>query len=332
MNSKTIEIATKIISTHNKKLFKRFSKSENKDPAIFAIEYFKSRVNIRQELKQKIGREQMLKLEESSEIHALVFFGVGNSIKGTHNELKNNNFFWSLFGYHIKKIEYPMLNYKNIINSTLLNNRLLTPQSDRSYASYTIYAWEEVLVRKMRFYAVLAEEKSVGEIFNEIKKDLLDHVLSVAFNMVDTSDKKIEHKMLYVYRGFDIHTNEYVRKGKFKVKNNNYMIQDAGVGISYTLNYETAYDFALHKISMHDQVDTKSSARAKNSPILFDLNNLNIMNFTNRDSRRCYIGKFLVDSKDIIINLSKCAEPEIVIDPSSTRLLNYKQVNYYPNI
>lgn len=143
----------------------------------------------------------------------------------------------------------------------------------------------------------------------------------------------IAGKPFYVYRGFVVDENEYVRAGK-KVDGDDYYKQNAGIGISYSIDRDVALYFCYYGLSFNedgtDNEYTKShitdrlpdSLTTRQDRINKDRDLISMRR--NALKKKPILCKFLVEPEQIAGTHTKRSEAELNILPEDLKVIDYK--------
>jgi len=332
MNFQKTELqALEIIRSGYLELFEEVNKKnyKNADVVELGILHSARAVIIRQQISERLGIETMMHLESSTQLYSVAFFGEVGSSDGVHHFLNNDRMFWGMFGYLIENDEYPSLNMENVIASTKQRSRLTLPHAARSYAVSALTVLDQAFDSILD---ICVENNSTGinldYISNKIRKELKQVLMKQIVYRSSSALNFKKNQTITVFRGFDVATNEYVRNGKLK-KNNPYASEQVnGLGLSYTIDEATALRFAINKHTVDPNGNTYAEMRSIKSAFSINACGINVADFASGHSRRSYVAKYEVDTRDIILDCSGAGESELMIFPSSCRLIDYRPVKY----
>ena len=141
---------------------------------------------------------------------------------------------------------------------------------------------------------------------------------------LDTGEK------FFIYRGFAIEEKDSVRRG-IKTSGDEYYMQNAGTGLSYTLSKNIAYYFAYRAINEDKMGEIWKSCRYNKpkrkyyipSDKLIECKALEISEYRDAKQLKPIVGKYECDPSKITGYHFGIGEGEIIIKPEDLELLHY---------
>lgn len=315
-------------------MYKDYFKSVSKKKSIDAIDEVTNFLFLNLDAKwiavQQLGSEKVSFFDKSHQYKILAFYGSSDGqIPDTQHLLKNSRIYWAIFGYLIENDEYPFAIMPQIVNSCELHNRKLLESNARTYMALCLTITKSCL----DLYFQLLNDDMVD--LNQLKRKFLQICKTAIRADVESNFRKALSSIpttangkIIIYRGFDIAKNKDVRLGRYKRNNHNFYVQDSCAGLNYTLSKSVAQNFAVHKFVDDSALGVSKHHRMIASSSIFDLENISLDGFTDPSLRRPYVAKYLVDSSDILLNISCFGESEIVLNPKDVHLVDYRPVRY----
>tara|TARA_B100000579_G_scaffold424680_1_gene429407 strand:- start:1142 stop:2662 length:1521 start_codon:yes stop_codon:yes gene_type:complete len=160
---------------------------------------------------------------------------------------------------------------------------------------------------------------------DNIKQHIMTGELNELRKKLDAGDP------FYVYRGFLVNEDEYVRLGK-KSEGDAYWKQNAGIGISYSLDRNIAGYFCFWSYcNSKDGVDIGRKRRWSDYIPPYIINKEEwvedyapyVSSLRDKDNRKPIICKFLIDPKKIKGFSMSSSEAEVMITPDDTIVESY---------
>lgn len=288
------------------------------------------------------------------EIPELVFFGLSNKVKATHQYLTDRRAFWAIFSYLYTYIEYPSFMKNEIIFSCLEQDRLNIDLPERNRCMAIFQITSELFSVNLNEYMNNNSLLMNRPLFSAVASDMLSNKKMHLFQgkcissrkFCNQSARNISNKNnanlksivdpnghLIVYRGFDVDRSENIRQNRFKTNNPNSHIQQSGVGMSYSPQKEGATVYSMSKFK--DTLTLSNNERVFNkSSIKFDLLDINKERFLDVTNKIPVVGKYSAEKKDILfsnVNVygtdSDLHSSEIVFLPESVKLIDYRIMN-----
>ena len=107
-------------------------------------------------------------------------------------------------------------------------------------------------------------DKEIAKKSNNAEKSIREHIRDV--ERVKLKELIEKGDPFYVYRGFLVEQDEYVRMGK-KDEGSDYWKQDAGKGLSYSLDIDVAGYFCYWNLTWDENGNVRDKEYAKTSSI-----------------------------------------------------------------
>jgi len=148
--------------------------------------------------------------------------------------------------------------------------------------------------------------------------------LSLLREKIETGEK------FFIYRGFAIEEKDKVRRG-IKISGDEYYMQDAGTGLSYSLRLNIAYFFAYRSITEGKRTPKWKNNRYYKAKQMWYIPSDKLTETTEkefseyRDDKQLkpIVGKYECDPSKITGYHFGVGEGEIIIKPEDLKLLNY---------
>jgi hypothetical protein len=217
-------------------------------------------------------------------------------------EIKNPLFFWTII--------YPV--YKKTTFSQVYLNKFISAFSRQDRLSVQLKNRQECMKRMFDLTC-----KVVGKRIHPKER--------AVNNKINKRIKK--NKNLILYRGFSIRKDEDVRVGRYKIDNPKAEEQDAGLGLSYTIDRKCANFFATQfkiekGIFPFGKVKLKWSETGKTK----DIPNYVDESLIDENSRRV-VASYSIKKDDILFYSATMMESEVVVLPDKAKLIRYDFLN-----
>ena len=144
--------------------------------------------------------------------------------------------------------------------------------------------------------------------------------------------KKVDNgEKFIIYRAFGVREDEWVRKGK-KIDGELYYLQDAGTGLSYTLNKDCAYYFAHRAICGDDQPPKKWLEERYYKPNedwyiptdkYIGMKGKELKEISEGKGIKAIVCEYECDPSKITGYFLKTGEGEIIIEPEDLKVKHY---------
>lgn len=326
--------ALEIINKNMIIFFQEESKKLKLDPNLikFFARFCAFDTILRYEISDELGVNATNYLLDGLQLYIASFFGLDDIIQPAHKHLKNDRAFFALYSYLMYENQFPSVMAENVERCLDEYGRKQLSIEARTYAAVVA---DVVNIS----YKVFIQDLVENSPFNHVSFDLIvsEYIRLHESLVVRHVNEYFEKEMraikkslnsankLTVYRGFEISSDDDVRRGRLKINNPESHLQDAGKGMFYTTDKDIANAFAINKFS-HQEDFIDFDKRTSNVNFILKNANFDLDKFMSKTNRRAYIGKYEVNFKDVLYARVHLGESEIVAIPSKVNLVNYMQV------
>ena len=273
-------------------------------------------------------------------LYKLIKYDIAFTKYGIEDAKENIETYISSVAYHMylfnTKEKYEMV-------EKILNLNLMSKMTSARVLSMTYYENNDMeseyteKIAKLLFDELDIETTlSVLELDIEGRNDKKEKDMMEELNLEDAVElKKLiqQDEIFYVYRGFLVEQDEYVRLGK-KEDGNSYYRWNAGKGISFSLNEDVAKYFCFWKMMIQEKVNPDNIPIPKKyeytPPSLYtkeefyEVKSEVLSQMIDKCGKKPIVAKFMVDPKTIRSHNVDKSENEVIVNPEDTQLVNYK--------
>lgn len=299
----------------------------------FACDYYEQRTETLDSIRVKFGVDTVRQAVKNEwQIGIAAMLGLRQDLYPAILHLKNPNHAIALLCKFLKNDQFPSLYYNEL-------HHALSKIAAKKVVNATVHYWYHCLEEVGCLYDHLTSMSSYHSDYDlkwihKISRQIQRHYLSEVQTKIHRHRVKSERSLvnaqkqntrIVVYRGFSVRPHQNIRVNRTLCENPQCFSQDAGAGINYTLNRRLAEEFARHPFTRSTYI-CDFQTRVKISQLMYEITETSPDNFVSPATP--YVATYLLDPKDILLNLSACVESEIVALHDSVKLVRYDPVSY----
>jgi len=299
----------------------------------FACDYYEQRVETLDGIRIRNGIDTVHQVRRNEwQLGVAALLGLNENLCPAILRLSNPNHAIALLFKFLKNDQFPSLYYKDLHHAL---NEIRKKKVVNATVHYWYHCLEEVgclydHLTPMSGYYSDYDLKRIHKIRRQIQRHYLSEVQKKIHRHRVKSERSLvnterQDKKIVVYRGFSVRPHEDIRVNRTLCENPQCFSQDAGAGINYTLNRRLAEEFARHPFTRSTYI-CAFQTRVKISQLMYEITETSPDDFTSPAIP--YVATYLLDPKDILLNLSSCVESEIVALHDSVKLVRYDPVSY----